>query len=418
MSRFWKKGIFFICLIVTFYLLRGCTILKMGSLFLSGEAGRKNFIRETDFQYTGGLIFLQVGLNDLPRKYSFIFDTGAAFNVISTRVAEDIGVDAVAEDTIKDAAQKTEEIKFAKIPKVTIAGIPFTDTAAGIMDVDANPRLKCYHIEGVIGANLMRLVNCWKIDFQRKKITFSDHTDLAPGGKAAVTIPFKKNIQRIPRLDVELSGRIKIQCAVDLGSTGGLNLDFPTFQKIRKTFPGIRIISATGETGGGALGSGWGKTYFFPLEKVRVGGASMGPLLAGSTPDSFSSIGSGFFQDYTVSFNWNKKRMTLLPYSTDRIPLSFSTFGFGLGHQQSKKVFVVNFLYQGAPAEKSGLRLEDIILSIDGKKMENITGEDYCRYVLDSESLLGKDGTLTVTVRRDERTLTFQLVKEDLLRNI
>ncbi|MBN1273961.1 MAG: aspartyl protease family protein [Candidatus Aminicenantes bacterium] len=415
MSRSKIRGIIILFLTASFLQISGCTIIKMGSLFLSGHLDRKGFTKEVDFQYQGDLIFLAVRLNDLPREYRFVFDTGAAFNVLSTRVAEDIGIEAVAKDTIKDASKRTGEVKFAKIPKITIAGIPFQNTATAVMDIDTGPRLKCYRIEGVIGTNLMRLVNTWRIDYRRKKITFSDHEELVPEHKEILTLGFKRNMQRIPEIDLKINDHLKIKCEIDLGSANSFMSDLSTLEKIKKHFPGIHMISGTGEMGGGALGSLRGTTYVVPLKNAWIGNAHIGPIFMNIKNNAFSSIGNGFFRNYTITFNWEKNRLTLLPYSSSRNPLSFPTFGFGIGFDETDKSFYINFLYRRSSADDCGLKLGDKLLSIDGKTLGSITEEDYCRYLFEPESLLGKDEKLMISIDRNGQSLTYHLFKTDLV---
>lgn len=82
------------------FFLESCTMIKMGSLFLSGKMEQKHYKKEIEFEYQGRLILVKVKINNSPKIYKFIFDTGAAFNVISKDIALEFKLQKKVSDSI------------------------------------------------------------------------------------------------------------------------------------------------------------------------------------------------------------------------------------------------------------------------------------------------------------------------------
>jgi len=405
-------------LLIGISLFNRCTFVKMGSLFLSGDIHQKQFTRTVDFEYSGNLIFVKVKINNIPGEYRVIFDTGAAFSVISNKIAQKIGVKSIAESTIKDAARNKGKVKFCKIPRLTIAGISFINTAAAIMDLKQDPWLRCYQIDGVVGMSLLRLVNNWQIDYQSQKITFSDQKVLIDPSVHRVVIPFYRNIQRIPKINLHIHDQLKIKCTVDLGSTSTFNLDIKTWQKLKKIKPDIKYISGTGELAAGALGKNTGKMFLAVFDNIKAGKTPLGRHSIKFMPNVLTSVGNGFFRNYTITFNWQKKILTLAIPSTHKRKIEFPTYGFGYAYNENTRSLYVNFLYNPSPASQAGLKVKDKIISINGLSLKGIQLEDYCKFLFHPENLMGKGNQIELVTQRNGQTKTVTLTKKDLLANL
>ena len=105
------------------FFMESCTMIKMGSLFLSGKMEQKNYKREIECEYQGRLILIEVKINNKPKIFRFIFDTGAAFNVITPDVALELNLQKEVSDTISDSNRKTKKIEFLKLREIEFAGL-------------------------------------------------------------------------------------------------------------------------------------------------------------------------------------------------------------------------------------------------------------------------------------------------------
>ncbi len=122
---------------------------------------------------------------------------------------------------------------------------------------------------------------------------------------------------------------------------------------------------------------------------------------------------SGFLSNYLVSVDFPNKRLRLAAYSsqTPIDPTRFYPLGFGLAETTEGPVEVEQVL-PGSSAEEQGVLLGDIVRSIDGYSMENLTpSQRPWRTVSNTEFT-----RIEVVVERDGEQLAFELEARDLLR--
>ncbi|MCX6566115.1 MAG: aspartyl protease family protein [Candidatus Aminicenantes bacterium] len=405
---------FGLILSVILFIFKGCTMMKMGSLFLAGHLENKGFYTEIDFQFRRGLILVPVQINNGQETYNFIFDTGAAFNVVSTAITQKYVVASKAADSFTDSTKKSEKIKFTKIERMTIGGIPFERTAAAIFDLDRSPAIRCYHADGAIGVNLMRLVPYWHIDYARKKLIFTDQVDRLPRSAISVNLPFKQNIQRIPIMTMEWNG-LRLPFEVDLGSTYGFNAPLEYWEKMRSRQMDIPAVTGHGEFSGGALGK---KTYQYHsaaiINNIRVGNYRAPSLLITFMQETNASAGNDFFRYFAMTIDWPKKEIILTPQVPVERPI-LKTFGFGFSFNEQEQYLYVNNLYEKSPAEAAGLKIGDRILQINDLKLDALPLDGYCRFFLQPELFYGEGDVLVLKIRREGKDQTYTLRKETLL---
>jgi len=394
----------------------GCTMIKMGSLFLAGRLDRKGYYAEVDFLFRRGLILVPVQINDGPETYNFIFDTSAAFNVISPALARTFAIAAKASDTIVDSNQKKGTTDFATLNRITLGGVPFEGTGAAIFDLDripSLPALHCYNADGVIGMNLLRLAPYWHVDYARRKLIFTDQEDRLPRLSPVLILPFKQNIQRIPEITLEWKG-LRLPFKVDLGSTSGFRAPLEYWEKIQVRREAVPSVAEYGELSGGALGvnESRGRTAIIP--SVQCGDYHSPALWLAFYPEAFASVGNDFFCRYAVTFDWRKNEIRLTPQIPEAPPV-LDTFGFGFSFNSEKRYLYVSFLYERSPAEEAGVKIGDRILRINDMKLDSITLDDYCRFFLDSNLLFGQGKTLSLQVESGTIQKTYTLNKTIIL---
>ena len=395
----------------------GCTMFKMGSLFLAGRLDRKGYYAEVDILYRRGMILIPVHVNDRPETYHFLFDTSATFNTISPTLARTFALASKASDTIADSNQKKGTTEFVTLDRITLGGIPFEATAAGVFDLNripSLPSLGCYAADGVIGMNLMRLAPYWRIDYVRRKLIFTDREDRLPDLSPVLVLPFKQTIQRIPEITLEWNG-LRLPFKVDLGSTSGFRAPLEYWEKIRlrreETIPSVAVY---GELLGGAMGVKVSRGRTAVLHNVRCGEYRSPALRVAFYPEAFASVGNDFFCRFAVTFDWRKNEIRLTP-QTPEPPSELETFGFGFSFNKEGRSLYVSYLYEGSPAEKAGVKVGDRILRINDLKFDSVTIDDYCRFFLEPDLLFGSGKTLSILMESEGKQETYTLNKTIIL---
>lgn len=89
---------------------------------------------------------------------------------------------------------------------------------------------------------------------------------------------------------------------------------------------------------------------------------------------------------------------------------SYEGIGCSVATYNDGKIVVIE-IFEGSPADKSGLKIGDIITKIDGDSLEGKTGNDVSDYVKNS----GKDKVVLTVLREDEeKEVTINLSKVDI----
>lgn len=199
-----------------------CNYSKNVSLLLSGSVDRKDFVQEIPFEYRKGLIVVKAAINADTTLREFIFDTGAFNSKIEKNLAEQHGLETVATKENSTAQGNTKLIEVVQIDSLRIGETVFRKIGAGKVEYSKNSASPCIAEHGIIGANLIKLVN-WKIDYQHKKIYFSDLP--FEKGEELTVIEFDRPVfSATPKIDISLENKTISGVLFDTGFNGGLTL--------------------------------------------------------------------------------------------------------------------------------------------------------------------------------------------------
>ncbi len=401
-------------LLGTVFVMYGCTIVKMGPLFLSGKFEQQNFRSEVNCTFRRGLLFIPVKINGADKTYRFIFDTGASFNVISSEIAVEFGLKTKAESSISDTTRRRRKLQFVKIKDIGIGGLHFSNTAAAILDLVETPNITCYAADGVIGMNLIRLAPVWQIDFPEQKMVITDDRNLGTNSENNYKIPFNPNIQRIPVIKVAIAGHREMSFSVDSGSTGGLTGSIKQWETLRKSNPDVSYIKRYGEVSGGALGTKVGTAYTIKTKDLKIGEWKPNVGTVDFVKNIEPKVGTELFKNSVFTLNWADKYI-LVTVPPDYGPqVGIDTFGFWFGYHKEGQYLYVNSLYENSSASDAGIKVGDKIVAINRKNLCPLTLEQYCRYFFQPNLLVGDSNALEVDIDREGKRINVTLEKREL----
>ena len=83
------------------------------------------------------------------------------------------------------------------------------------------------------------------------------------------------------------------------------------------------------------------------------------------------NIGIKFLKNFTVTIDWPQKNIYLAQIEGRELRRNIRTFGFSYDYKDG--AMRVNSIYSGSEAEKTGMKINDRILSINHHDMENLT---------------------------------------------
>lgn len=351
-----------------------CNIIKTVRILKKGKTGQEHFKEVIPFETRAGLIIVEVELKG--KKYHFIFDSGAT-NAVSKEIADELHLVPVLDQTAEDGEGTKNGIKFAMLDTVKLGKSTFLQTAAAIVDLKQVAEIACLHVDGLIGANLMRTAK-WQIDYMRQELIVTDNISNLDIPKDAFVFPFSPMLSGTPVIETLVCG---VKCRnniFDLGSTGTIVLSEDARKKLVAAgcqFPCVRGI---GSNSSGLYGMVYDTSYTGRLDKISVGTFTLENYVVDFKRNKNGNFGSGLFKDYIVTMDWDQGKIFFQPQPVVNKE-AWSTFGF-VPVVKDKK-FIVSFLYDDSPAKEAGLLLGDRVISINGKDYTNISTKEYCEMI-------------------------------------
>jgi len=330
-----------------------------------GSVAQKTFSQEIPFEYRMNLIVIQPIINGKQRN--MIFDTGAP-NVLSTSLANEMKLEVKAKQKTMDSQGANSDLGFTSVPIITIGGVDFLNTCAAIADFDKTPEMKALHIDGIIGANLMKRAT-WTIDFQHKKISFSSAPDTSKSITSTPKIKFTPTITGTPIIDVKLDGINDDLIVFDTGSNGDITGTERTFRKLKKKNKIQSYIWNYGNYSAGLYGIGKPDTNFTAVvNNVEIGDIKLNHTRVDFSKGNVKTVGLQFTSNYKTTIDWKKKTISLQEF-TKYSNLPFLSLGFTVKFENEK--IVVASVYPNSDAAQKGLLIGLEVVSINQHLLTN-----------------------------------------------
>lgn len=244
-------------------------------------------------------------------------------------------------------------------------GVEFPGHAVAVLPISGPLSPALWHgFAGLLGYDVLR--ECvLQVDHDRQRLTLTDPADFRPPGSAAgLSFTLAGGVPVVP---MKLDDRIDGNFLVDLGSTGGVLLQSAFAER-----HGIRPAKTVTGVGLG-FGGGFAHHYF------RMSSAQLGPLrwtdpivgiiqasagaLAGE--EYAGSIGNQVLERFVCTFDFERHRLYLSSSARAAERDRFTRVGAILA-RSGDTVTAVQVL-AGSPAERAGLRVGDVVRTIDGR---------------------------------------------------
>lgn len=351
---------------------------------------QKNYYQEIPFDYVRGKIIVPVTLEG--EVYKFILDTGAP-NILSTHLAKKLGV--ILSDSIKvsDANETKQQMALVKVPKFSLSNLDFYNSTALVHTIETDDIFNCFQIDGFIGSNVLHH-SVIQIDHKRRKIIITDAINNVTVNKKSKTKLQLFGSQKSPYVWVTLGGESKNQVLLDTGMEGSYDISLKAHNTFSKKDFYKPIGKGDGAAGIGLFGTGKNTTHYRTLiHKIELSTTIFKNILAETTTDTNSRVGSSFFEQGISTFDFNKKKFYFESYVTSP-NLSEKLLGFSPTLKDTK--LVVGIVWQDELRQK--IQTGDEILSVNGKTLKNIP---ICDLMTTASIFRGSD-TLILTVRNSK----------------
>ena len=379
------RSINYLAIVLFFLFATACT--NFSKLYNSGSLEVLEFYSEVEFETRLNLIILPVQIRG--ETYRFLFDTGAP-NVISEELNEKLQFKTLGTGSVGDSQGNRNKLGVQKIDTIGIGGVYFLNTAALVADL-GQAEIACLEIDGILGANLMRLAY-WKIDSENAVITLSTDLDtLLTGLDECYTLPFKTSKTYTPYVSMILNDSLFESITYDTGSGGYL-----TLRKSVDLNPDYRLGEYTGYGSTGLYGS-QRDTIRYGRIAINIDGFSQKGIAEYNTVSVKKLVGMEFLSQFIQIFDWQKNEISLYedkiaPQIYDRFPVS---------PRWIDDVLIVGGLSNDLPSTSLGLNIGDTIGVINEVSYRDADFDAYCELII--EAMRNKRDTLSIELTNGQK---------------
>jgi hypothetical protein len=362
----------------------------------------KSFYYEIPFEYRNNHIILKVKIGN--ELYDYVFDTGG-YNDITDSIQAKNSFPVLTKQTVGSANRLKSSVNIVKVDSLSIGELVFKDVAALQMNFDNSPSM-CGINGAIIGASIIKNLS-WRIDFSQKIIIVTDDFPKLPSLPKTVKVPVTFNERLMPYIEAKLDGRTD-KFMFDLGSSTLINLTDQTAKKYTKDKELIEIFGGAVEGGNGIIKM---PIHIFKASSFEIGNTAMytnKPVVFTKLSNE-NLIGNPIIKDYVVTLNFKENELYLSPISDPKTINGWNSFGLNIDYKTNK--LLVTTIFNGLPAQKAGVNINDEILTINEQP---VACYNFCDCKLTIDNLLQSNSTITLGIKNGDKVKLIKLTKEKI----
>ena len=334
--------------------------------------------RTSTFEISSNKPFVQATVNGSAPQW-FILDTGCRGNsIIARECADRLALKHGAEEKAQIGAGSGSDVALstAKQPvRLGALGATLTVQEPLVLTLGHVARIEGRRVDGLLGGDFLS-GHVVTIDYARNKITIRDPEGFVPPAGAVVVPVSLETGWPVVRGAIAMRGGAPIPCRliIDTGVRFTLALFHPFSEKngLHDTPGSLHDIVIGAGVGGLSRG-----------DVARLDALTLGPvsfaqpigIMSRDTSGIFSMdgpdgiVGGELLRRHRVTFDYAHERMILERYEEDRGPNEFDMSGLFLAVDPPDytKVRILS-VSPKSPAAEAGLRTDDEIVSIDGRR--------------------------------------------------
>lgn len=350
-----------------------------------------------------GKLFVRAEVNGQTRE--FIFDTGSP-TMISRRLADELGLEAVGQNTGTDANGARVTMDVAVVDTVRLGDVTFTHVPVLIFDFDQLGPGACLFDGGVLGSELFP-GSAWRIDTEAEILSIAASAEELGGAAPSVRAQlYDFGYPHAPIVDYRV-GEISDKALFDTGSAEVVTLfaDVAASPSVRAGIPSGSVSRGRGSEGTSAGGAGEITDLVrFDLPGFEIDGQSLGTVRATTRGVPPSLIGAGVLHTGIVTLDYPGQAFLLEPRDAPEAVKPEAGYSIGFSGEGAE----VMQLFEGSPAARAGLQLGDEVLRVDGREIGSSADPD-CETARWLAERFEPSAAQEVEVRRAGETRTIRI---------
>lgn len=294
-----------------------------------------------------------------------LVDTGGA-NVLTTTAIRRLSAKIQGKLAGRGVGEQQVDVGLTHLGEVRLGGAALSKPVFYVMDLGDLANVEGVPSDGLVGFEMFRRFRV-TVDYEKRVLTLTEPAKFRPPAGAQV-VPFEL-ADRIPIIQAKLDG-MPVRLSVDTGSRASLTMNSPFVRQndlVTRYAAGTEAVTGWG-VGGPERGRP-ARAGSLRLGDVTVPDVAMdlftGDKGADANPDLSGNLGAGVLKRFTVSFDYDARKMYLVPNGDFAKPDLFDRSGMWLmADGDALKVVAVT---AGGPADKAGLHEGDRIAKVGGE---------------------------------------------------
>lgn len=315
------------------------------------------------FELINNHVYLAASIDGKPAR--MLVDTGGV-NLLTTGAAARFGLASEGKLPGRGAGDERVEVGTARAKEIRLGDAVLREPVFYVIGLDPLPAMEGTDLDGLVGFEMFRRFRV-TIDYSARVLTLTDPERFAPPASAHV-VAFDL-AERTPIVSGTLDG-LPVRVTIDTGSRSSLTLHSPF---VRQQGLVARYSAAPERvTGWGVGGPSRGRparlgTLLLGDVPIRdiAGDLYLGDKGSFANPDVSGNLGGGVLRRFTVTFDYDAKKMYLVPNAQFGEPDPFDRSGLWLARDgEALKVVAVA---PGSAGEKAGVAEGDRVVQVGGE---------------------------------------------------
>ena len=322
--------------------------------------------------FTGGVILIRAGLGNFPDSLNFILDTGSGGISLDSATVARLKLETLPSDKTILGIAGIRQVRFIYNERLRLPGLTVDSLNFHVNDYDILSSVYGEKVDGIVGYSFLSRYIV-KIDYDSLRVyIYSKGSFKYPkGGHLLKPVIASLPIQAAQVRDAEnINSRFYFDTGAGLCML--LSSDFVSDSSLldprKKTF-------ATQAEGLG----GKANMRLTTLKEVRLGPYRFRKVPTyifdddynvTSYPNLGGLLGNDILRRFNVTLNYDRREIFLIPNSHYRDQFDYSYTGLGIYWIEGE--IRVGDIMQGSPAEKAGLKLDDVVIAVNNNFSNNI----------------------------------------------
>jgi len=313
------------------------------------------------FELQGHIIVIKIHIDDSPKAYNFVFDTGGK-TFVNSAVAVELGLEKGLQIPTWDPEIKAN---LTQTKSITVGDARIENAIITIFDFLKHAGFE--NLDGMLGSDLLKFFTV-SVDYRAQIITMSLKPDTLPLIAGAFKMPFTRNpIMSAPMVGCVLNDTLQVEGMIDVGTHHSLVLPLRYLDTLNNSGQ-LHLLKAKGEMAKWPM-SPTDVSYLTRLSNLKIGGIEIRNIPCVFADLNDVLIGRDILAQYKFIIDYPHNEVLLIPFADQHFNTNLFSAGFSLKRDDNGKI-VIKGMWENSPADQAGLQIGDELVEVNGKKVE------------------------------------------------